>query len=93
MDKKSSRYVLGGVTEVFDNRLGWWERRIMPFRDDDVIVILDLSLAGRPDRISDAVYGTPAYMWLVLQYNTILDPLEELKAGVTIRLPAQSRLV
>ena len=93
MDSKSSRFVMGGTTEVFENRLGWWERKILPFQNDDVIVTLDKRLAGRPDLISAAVYGTAAYTWLVLQYNTILDPLAELVPGATIRLPSPARVV
>lgn len=92
MDSKHSRYVTGGVTDVYENRLGWWERRPMKFQDDDVIIVLDKRLANRPDLISHAVYGTPAYTWLVLQYNTIMDPIVELVVGATIRLPAPNRL-
>lgn len=92
MDSRHSRYVMGGETDVYDTRLGWWERRPMKFQDDDIIITLDRRLANRPDIISDDVYGTPAYMWLVLQYNTIMDPIEELVVGATIRLPKPNRL-
>lgn len=93
IDNKSTRYVAGGVTEQFPTRLGWWERTIMPYQNDDILITIDTKYAGRPDLIADLVYGSAIYSWVVLQYNTILDLEVELKAGVTIRLPTIDRLI
>lgn len=84
---------MGGDTEVFPNRLGWWERNIMPFQNDDIVIVLDDKLARRPDLIANLAYSKPAYAWVVLQYNTIMDPNVELVVGATIRLPAPERLL
>lgn len=93
IDDQKSRYVTGGETEQFPNRLGWWERTIMPFQNDDIVFTVDQQYAGRPDLISDLIYGTVKYNWVVLQYNTILDLDTELSAGSVIRLPARTRLI
>lgn len=93
LDKKSSRYIKGGTTESLPNRLGWWERDVMPFQNDDIIITIDTSIAGRPDLISYMAYGKVSYAWVVLQYNTILDIPNELKVGSVIRLPTPSRLL
>lgn len=93
IDSKTSRFAMGGVTEQFPNRLGWWERNIMEFQNDDIIITIDEQLARRPEYISQMVYGTTAYRWVVLQYNTILDINTELVPGAVIRLPTQDRLL
>lgn len=93
LDNPKSRYVIGGTTEQTSNRLGWWERTILSFRDDDQKITLNnQKYVGRPDLIAYDYLGSEEYEWLVLQYNTILFPLKELVLGVNIRLPALSRL-
>jgi hypothetical protein len=88
-----SRYVLGGTTDQTSNRLGWWERTIWQFQDDDQqITLTNAKYVGRADLIAADYLGSEEYEWLVLQYNTILFPLKELVLGVNIRLPALSRL-
>lgn len=88
-----SRYVMGGKSYTQGNRIGWWERQIMPFRNDDtVFTITSRRYVGRADLIAYDYLGTEDLEWLVLQYNTILDPMLELQLGVNIRLPALSRL-
>lgn len=93
IDTKSTRYVSGGTVEVFPNRLGWWERKVLPFQNDDIVIVIDDSIARRPDLISQLAYGKTSFTWLVLQYNTILDVNTELASGKTIRLPAANRLI
>ena len=88
-----SRYVQGGETDRFSNRLGWWERRDFPKQDNDYRISVLVQEAGRPDLISFRVYGNARYAWLVLQYNTIVDPVTELIAGTEILLPEESRLL
>ena len=92
-DNRNSRYVQGGETEIYSNRTGWWERRILERRDDDIRYIIDASEAKRPDIISQVVYGKPVYAWLVLQYNNIVDVETELLPGTEIFLPSRNRLI
>lgn len=93
VENQYSRYVQGGETDRYSNRLGWWERREMPKRDDDQRIVIFSGEAGRPDLISFRAYGTARYAWLVLQYNTIVDPVTELTTGAEILLPDESRLL
>lgn len=93
LDFPKSRYVIGGTTDQTANRLGWWERTILAFQDDDQqITLTNPKYVGRPDLIAYDFLGAEEYEWLVLQYNTILFPLKELVLGVNIRLPSLSRL-
>ena len=92
-ENTNSRYVQGGTTEIYTNRLGWWERRELPRSDDDVRLTVRPKEAGRPDLISYRLYGKAIYAWVVLQYNNIIDVEEELVAGAEIFLPSQQRLI
>lgn len=91
-DNPKSRYVQGGTTEELEKSLGWWERKIIPRRDDDIAYVIPVDKVGRPDLISYEIYGTPDLMWLILQYNNILDPTLEMDAGVELFLPTPSRV-
>lgn len=92
-DSKSSRYVNGGTTDRYPNRLGWWERRPLEHSDDDIRFTIDKTSEARPDIIAFQVYGKALYYWVVLQYNNIVDIQEELTAGTEIRLPRYTRLI
>lgn len=91
-DNPISRYVQGGVTDVLEKSLGWWERIDIPKRDDDITYIVPVEYVIRPDLIAYDVYGSPDLLWLVLQFNNILDPTTELYAGKELRLPTPSRV-
>lgn len=88
----NSRYVQGGTTDRFQNRLGWWERRKLQKRDDDLKFIVGSQTAQRPDLIAFQVYGRVQLAWLVLQYNNIVDEKEELLPGTVLRLPTERRV-
>lgn len=92
-DSRYSRYVQGGLTDRYANRLGWWEPRNFTFDDDDIRFIISKNTEARPDLISFEAYGKAMFYWVVLQYNNIVDVEEELKAGMEIRLPKYSRLM
>ncbi len=90
---RNSRYVQGGITNIYNKRLGWWEKRILQKQNDDFVFIILKEEAGRPDLISQRVYGKAVYSWLVLQYNNIVDPETELIPGKILTMPTQSRLM
>lgn len=90
--RERSRYVQGGTTTTFPRRLGWWERRDIPQRDDDIFVTVTSRQEFRPDLIAYDIYGDAELMWLVLQYNTIVDLNLELTQGTEIRLPSRERV-
>ncbi len=91
-DKRQSRYVQGGATDNFGTRLGWWERRTIQQRDDDIFRTISNQEARRPDLIAFNVYGSAELAWLVLQYNNIVDHIVELAEGKEIRLPPKQRV-
>jgi hypothetical protein len=92
INQKEGRYTQGGITDKFPSRLGWWERRIIPKDDSDIYHIITKRGEGRPDLISYDVYKDAYYAWFIMQYNSIVDPTEELVKGKRLRLPTPSRL-
>lgn len=88
---KFSRYTQGGRTNIHPTRLGWWERLPLELDATDIDYTITIQTAGRPDKIAHMFYGRANLMWLVLQYNNIVDVVEELHIGRTIRLPDPTR--
>lgn len=91
-DDINSRYIQGGTTEVFPNRLGWWERRTFPSDVSDVEYTIPEKYNLRPDLLAYDIYGKSDYFFLVLQYNNILDVNEEFVTGKIIMLPDPQRV-
>lgn len=91
-DVANSRYSQGGVTEVKGNRIGWWERKVFPKSPLDVTFNITKRYIGRPDLIAFDMYGKTTLMWVVLQYNNVLDIATDLREGAVIVLPTRSRL-
>ena len=92
VELKESRYVQGGTTDRYRNRLGWWERKLFSYEDTDITITLLPSEAGRPDLVAARIYGKATLAWLVLQYNNIVDIETEFTTGTEIRLPSQRRV-
>ena len=90
---KRGRYKSGGDTDVFPKKLGWWERDLsfMTRHIDDVKYIITLREVNRADIICHDVYKRHDLEWLVLQYNYIVDPIEELYVGRILELPSIRR--
>ena len=91
-DDKNTRYVQGGLTDVYPTRIGWWERYPMEFREDDIIYTIPPEHSLRPDKVAHAFYGRSSYMWIVLQYNSIVDINLEFVTGKEIRIPPMERV-
>lgn len=91
--KRRSRFTQGGRTTEYPRRLGWWERRVLPQRDDDVFYTVTSQEATRPDIIAFNAFGDAGLAWLVLQYNNIVDNVTELTEGTEIRLPTRERVL
>lgn len=45
---------------------------------------------GRPDNISNILYGTPFLDWVLISFNKIRDPLNWPRAGEIIEYPDES---
>ncbi len=93
MRKKNSRYLQGGTTEVFKERLGWWERTDIPDNQfDDTVFTISKRYEHRPYLVAKIFLGREDLEWLVLQYNEIVDIMEEFVVGREIRIPSKSRV-
>ena len=90
--KGNTRYTRGGLSDVYNTRTGWWERNILAHDPSDIFFDVNSDTAFRPDLIAHRVYGSSTYMWVVLQFNNIIDINEELTIGTVLKLPAPSRL-
>ena len=92
VELKESRYVQGGLTNRYPNRLGWWERRQIPTSDSDITITIQNDEQHRPDLVAYRMYGKATLAWIVLQYNNIVDIQTEFVEGKQLRLPTQRRL-
>lgn len=74
--------------------LGVLEYRDIPRDGSDRIRILESKYDTRPDLLSYELYGTPNYWWvfMILNPNTIKDPIYDFKAGISIYVPTSNRL-
>lgn len=88
----TGRYVFGGVTEVSQTTIEWWEKNKLPYDTTDVFYVMEKKFEGRPDLIAYTFYGESLLWWFICQYNSILDPDAELVAGVVLRIPTPDRL-
>ena len=91
-NNKNSRYLQGGTTDIYPNRLGWWERRTIGSALDDIRVQVEDREEGRPDLMAFRIYGNAKYAWVILQANTIVDIEEEFVRGATFLIPSPSRV-
>ena len=65
-----------------------WERFINNLDDTpSKVALIPAGLEGSPDLISNSVYGTPDYWWVICAANNIIDPFEQLTAGKQIKVP------
>lgn len=60
----------------------------------DMEYIIPQRLDRRPDLFSYEQYGTSKYWWIFSQRNpdTIQDPINDFKAGITIRVPSKNNI-
>lgn len=92
VNNANSRYIQGGVTDVFPNRLGWWERQSIPPALDDIRVQVQPEEDGRPDLMAFRLYGNPKIDWVILMFNTIQDIEVEFVTGKTFNVPSAPRV-
>lgn len=51
------------------------------------VLVVDKSLEGRPDLISDRYYGTTKLDWLIIAFNNARQALNWPRVGEVIRVP------
>ena len=91
-DRRNSRYVQGGSTDQFPDRLGFWVRRAFPQDNTDEFFTLTPRYDRRPWLLAFDKYHEVELMWFILQYNTILDINTEFVTGKVILLPTATRV-
>lgn len=92
LDSKYSRYVSGGVTEIGTHGLEYWEKNKWNLSDTDLVYVLKKTDEKQPWILAEAFYGQANLMWVILQYNNILDIQEELVAGRQLIIPTKDRV-
>jgi hypothetical protein len=92
--KRYSRLLKGGTVDVFEKKLGWWERKsdIEKNQVDDIVFKITPKYENRPDLVAYDIYNRPDLEWIVLMYNNIIDINEEFITGKTIFLPSVDRV-
>lgn len=89
-----SRYAVGGLSELDQQFLGWWERysteSLQPLTSIEFTV--PPAMAGRPDLIADKFFGRTSLTWLILQHNAIVDIVEEIVEGAVLQIPDPDRV-
>ncbi len=93
LNNRNSRYTQGGDVEVFDERLGWWERIVFEPADDDIPIVISSDFHKRPDLLAKMLYGKQQLAWVILQFNNILDVNTEFVAGKRITVPSEARVL
>ena len=91
-EERYGRYVQGGESDVYSNRIGWWERETIPTAEDDQQITISSRYALRPDLLAYDLYGRASLAWVVLQFNNILDINTEFVRGKTISVPSYERV-
>ena len=89
---QNTRYSKGGISSVISNKLGWWERVPLSKSTSDYNITLDAKYHNRPDLLAYDLYGKASLMWVILQYNSILDVTTEFVVGAEIVAPNRMRL-
>lgn len=87
-----SRYVHGGVTEVANDKLEWWDRATFRQDPSDRPYVVEKFYEGRLDLIAAVFYNEPRLWWFIAQFNNILDPATEIVAGRILLIPTKERL-
>jgi hypothetical protein len=72
--------------------LGTFPSIAIPPHSTDKFYVVEANDKGRPDIIAYKMYGDPAYYWIILWINGILDPLEAIYPGMLLRIPLSRRL-
>ena len=92
VNSKTSRFVQGGLTEVGEIGLEWWNRFNFPTDASDLVYTIEDQFTGRIDLIAYAFYSEPRYWWVIAQYNNILDAYSEIVPGRVLYIPTLDRL-
>lgn len=90
--KRRTRMLDGGISEIKGNKIGWWERRTLQKNSvTDRIILITEKYDKRPDLMARDYLGSTRLMWIVLQYNNIVDIEQEFVLGKEVIIPSRTR--
>ena len=66
-----------------------------PKRNDDLYYVVEKPEEGRADKLAAKFYGIDGWRlyWAILWANQIYDPMQEIKTGVTLRIPDYQHVI
>ena len=81
-------------TGVYGNYLDVSTPRAVSASQSDQLMTINLTYQYRPDLLAADLYNSPQLWWVFAARNpnTIKDPIFDMKSGLEIFLPEQSRL-
>lgn len=91
--EKNSMFYATPIYSV-DGDLVYGLRRdsILPDSTDTAIDIVQAN-ADQLAQLSYSLYGTPDFWWAIAELNHVVDPMTEIVAGITLRVPSKERLL
>jgi hypothetical protein len=81
-------------TGTIDFYLDMWDSNLSLPTGGDTTVEIESKYNLRPDLMAYDMYGSPNYWWVFALKNkdTLIDPVEDFKTGLTITTPSASSL-
>jgi hypothetical protein len=65
----------------------------IPRDPTDYIYTIEKIYEKKPQLLANALYGDTRLWWVILQYNSILDPITEFVEGVVLYIPQKERVL
>lgn len=94
---KMRRYKQIFDEDVSQMRTGFYSKDLYKqnstVRSDDIIWTIEPGFEYRSDLISTKFYGTSKYSWIIEDLNDIKDPIKDLKIGLKLKMPSQSKIL
>ena len=90
----TSRYIKSNILLYGDDKKITYEtykRKKYLYNDSDRFFEIRPGLEYRPDVVSNTIYGSSDYWWLIMEYNNIKD-IMEFKSGLYLRIPKISEV-
>ena len=76
---------------LFDGRetYGRWKNPLTPaIYNNLILIVVNAHYAGRPDLISNELYGDSSLDWVLITVNNVTETLNWPKSGTTISVPS-----
>ena len=90
--ERNGRYVHGGSTEVNNDAVEYWDRKVFDTDLTDTLYTIEEMFEGRPEKLAAIIYGDSRLWWLICQYNAIIDIQSEFVVGKQLKLPTRERV-